>query len=221
MTTMTERPEPLPLPAVLASAGVVSTMVQYRPGDAIFSQGDRCAHVWYIHSGAVKVSVQSRVGKEAVVALLGPGDFLGERSLAGQPSHTSSATALTPSAVAAIAKHDMLRVLRAQQAVSERFIAHLLARNIRIEEEVIDHLFNTSEQRLARTLLRLARQGTSTAPDRIVLRVSQATLAQMIGTTRARVNVFLNKFRKLGVIEYTRQRPLTIHTTSLTRLVQE
>jgi CRP/FNR family transcriptional regulator, cyclic AMP receptor protein len=161
------------------------------------------------------------VGKEAVVALLGTGDFLGEGGLAGQPSHTNSATAITPSAVVAIAKHHMLSVLHAQHAMSDRFIAHILARNIRIEEELIDHLFNSSEKRLARTLLLLARHGTPSAPNCIVLRISQGTLAEMIGTTRSRVNFFLNKFRKLGFIEYEGQFPLTVHPSRLTMMLHE
>jgi CRP/FNR family cyclic AMP-dependent transcriptional regulator len=218
---MTKQPEKLNIPAFLEAAGVVKTLSHYGRGDAIFTQGDPCEHVWYIDAGDVKLSVLSRMGKEAVVALLGPGDFLGEGGLAGQPWQTSSATAITPSAVVAIAKHQMLRILHAQRAMSDRFIAHILARNIRIEEELIDHLFNSSEKRLARTLLLLARQRTPSAPDRIVLRVSQGTLAEMIGTTRSRVNFFLNKFRKLGLIEYDGQCPLKINPSLLTTMLHE
>jgi CRP/FNR family transcriptional regulator, cyclic AMP receptor protein len=161
---MAKHVEKLNIPAFLEAAGIVRTLVHYGRGDAIFTQGEPCERVWYIDSGDVKLSVLSRVGKEAVVALLGPGDFLGEGGLAGQPSRTSSATAITPSAVVAIPKHQMLHILHAQHAMSDRFIAHILARNIRIEEELIDHLFNSSEKRLARTLLLLARHGTATAP---------------------------------------------------------
>jgi CRP/FNR family cyclic AMP-dependent transcriptional regulator len=209
------------LPAWLQTADVGRTLVDYRPGHAIFTQGDPCAQVWYIGAGVVKVSVLSPVGKEAVVALLGPGDFLGEDGLAGRPAHRNSATTMTPTAAVAIAKQDMRRLLHAQQALSDRFIAHLLARNLRIEAELTDHLFNSSEQRLARTLVRLARHGTPSAPDRVVLRISQATLADMIGTTRSRVNFFLNKFRKLGLIEYDGRIPFKINPSLLTTMLHE
>jgi CRP/FNR family cyclic AMP-dependent transcriptional regulator len=207
--------------AFLESAGVAKALVQYGRGDPIFHQGDRCEHVWYIASGDVKLSVLSRAGKEGVVAMLGAGDFLGEGCLAGQPSQTRSATAMTASAIAVIDKRTMVQLLHAQRAMSDRFIAHILARNLRIEEDLIDHLFNSSEKRLARTLLLLARHGTPSAPDHIVLKISQATLAEMIGTTRSRVNGFLNKFKKLGCIEYGGQRPLTIKTASLTVMLRE
>jgi len=218
---MVKRSEKFNIPAWLEAAGVGRTLVDYGPGDVIFTQGDPCEHVWYIDCGDVKLSVLSRVGKEAVVALLGPGDFLGEGGLAGQPSHPNSATAITPSAVAAIPTHHMRRLLHAEHAMSDRFIAHVLARNIRIEEELIDHLFNSSEKRLARTLLLLARHGTPSAPNRVVLRISQGTLAEMIGTTRSRVNFFLNKFRKLGFIEYDGRLPLKINPSLLTTLLHE
>jgi CRP/FNR family cyclic AMP-dependent transcriptional regulator len=209
------------LPAWIQAAGVDRTRVDYGPGQAIFTQGDPCAHVWYIAAGDVKVSVLSAVGKEAVVALLGPGEFLGEDGLAGRSAHRNSATTITPTAVLAIAKPDMLRLLHAQQALSDRFIAHLLARNIRTEAELIDHLFESSEQRLARTLVRLARHSTPSAPDRVGLRISQGTLADMIGTTRSRVNFFLNKFRQLGLIEYDGRLPLKINPSLLTTMLHE
>jgi CRP-like cAMP-binding protein len=196
-------------------------MVHYGRGDPIFVQGDRCEHVWYIASGDVKLSVLSRAGKEGVVAMLGAGDFLGEGCLAGQAAQTRSATAMTPSAIVAIDKHTMVRLLHGQRAMSDRFIAHILARNLRIEEDLIDHLFNSSEKRLARTLLLLARHAGRSGPDPIVLRISQATLAEMIGTTRSRVNTFLNNFKKLGCIEYGGQRPLTINTALLTVMLRE
>jgi CRP-like cAMP-binding protein len=218
---MTKQPRNVNIPALLEAAGIVRTLVHYGRGEPIFAQGAPCEHVWYIDSGDVKLSVVSRVGKEAVVALLGPGDFLGEGGLAGQPSHTSTATAITPSAVVAIATHDMRRILHGQRAMSDRFIAHILARNIRIEEELIDHLFNSSEKRLARTLVLLARHRTASAPDRIVMRISQGTLAEMIGTTRSRVNFFLNKFRKLGFIEYDGRPPLKINPSMLTTILHE
>jgi CRP/FNR family cyclic AMP-dependent transcriptional regulator len=218
---MTKRAKKFSIPALLESAGVVRTLAHYGRNEAIFRQGDPVEHVWYIDSGDVKLSVVSRVGKEAVVALLGPGDFLGEGSLTGQPLQTSTATAITPSAVVAIAKHQMRRILHAQRAMSDRFIAHILARNIRIEAELIDHLFNSSEKRLARTLVLLARHGTPSAQDRIVLRISQGTLAEMIGTTRSRVNFFLNKFRTLGFVEYDGQLPLKINPSLLATMLHE
>jgi CRP/FNR family cyclic AMP-dependent transcriptional regulator len=211
----------LNVPAVLAAARVVPTLVHYSRGETIFTQGARCDHVWYIETGDVKLSVLSRAGKEGVVALLGDGDFVGEACLIGQPSHTGTAVAITPSAVVAVATHDMRRLLRAQPAMSDRFIAHILARNIRIEAALIDHLFNSSEKRLARTLLVLARPTTPRASERRVLRISQTTLAEMIGTTRPRVNVFLNRFKKRGFIHYDGQGPLTINPARLARVLDE
>jgi CRP/FNR family transcriptional regulator, cyclic AMP receptor protein len=153
--------------------------------------------------------------------VLGPGDFLGEGGLAGQPSHLSSATAITPSAIVAIGKHTMLGLLHQQHAMSDRFIAHMLARNIRCEEDLIDHLFNSSEKRLARTLLLLGGYGKPSTPDRLALKISQETLAEMIGTTRSRVNFFLNKFRKLGFIEYDGRLPLKINSSLLSVVLHD
>ena len=150
----------------------------------------------------VKLSVVSSTGKEAVVAMLGPGDFLGEACLAGQPLRVGTATAVVPTAALRILKHEMIRTLQEQQAFSDRFIAHMLLRNIRIGEDLIDQLFNSSEKRLARTLLLLARYGKEDTTPRVLPKLSQETLAEMIGTTRSRVNFFMNKFRKLGLIEY-------------------
>jgi CRP/FNR family cyclic AMP-dependent transcriptional regulator len=221
---MASRHENLNVPAFLASVGVAKTIVQYGRGDAIFTQGDPCEDVCYIESGNVKLSVLSKVGKEAVVAVLGPGDFLGEGGLAGQPSHLGSATAITPSAILAIGKQQMLGLLHKQHAMSDRFIAHMLARNIRIEEDLLDHLFNSSERRLARTLLLLVGYGKPrkpSTPDRLALKISQETLAEMIGTTRSRVNFFLNKFRKLGFIEYDGQLPLKINRSLLSVVLHD
>ena len=186
----------------LDSAGVAKRIVQYARGDAIFSQGDLCKHVLYIQSGGVKLSVLSKTGKEAVVAMLGPGDFFGEGCLAGQKYRMGTATSLTPSTILLVGKEAMSRLLQKQHAMSDRFIAHMLARNIRIEEDLVDQLFNSSEKRLARALLLLARYGQQEKPVRLVPKISQETLAEMVGTTRSRVNFFLNKFRKLGFIEY-------------------
>ena len=189
--------------AFLDSAGLSKTIAEYSRDESIFTQGDACAHVMYIQSGGVKLSVLSKTGREAVVAMLGPGDFFGEGCLAGQPIRIGSATAITPSVILLIDKARMVRLLHRQPSMSDRFITHMLARNIRIEEDLVDQLFNSSEKRLARTLLLLARYGKQDKPARMVPKISQETLAEMIGTTRSRVNFFLNKFRKLGFIEYT------------------
>src|ERR1043165_3905220 len=180
--------------AFLNSAGLSKTIVHYACDESIFSQGDRCDHVLYIQSGGVKLSVLSKTGKEAVVAMLGPGDFFGEGCLAGQKNRVASAPAVTPSAILFVDKAKMAALLHKQQAMSDRFISHMLTRNIRIEEDLIDQLFNSSEKRLARTLLLLARYGKQTSPVRMVPKISQDTLAEMVGTTRSRVNFFLNKF---------------------------
>jgi len=206
---------PFNVRAFLDSAGVERAIEEYDKGDAIFTQGDPCEDVMYIQSGCVKLSVLSKTGKEAVVAMLWAGDFFGEGCLAGQPLRMSSATAVTPSAILRIGKQRMVRVLRRQHAMSDRFIAHMLARNIRIEEDLIDQLFNSSEKRLARALLLLARYGKTDVPARVAPRVSQETLAEMIGTTRSRVNFFLNKFKKLGFIEYDGELPLKINSSLL------
>lgn len=193
---------PFDAQAFLDSAGIERAIADYGRGESIFSQGDACRHVMYIQSGGVKLSVLSKAGREAVVAMLGPGDFFGEGCLAGQRIRMGSATAITPSSILLVTKKNMLRVLHRQHAMSDRFISHMLSRNIRIEEDLIDQLFNSSEKRLARTLLLLARYGQSQHPQRSLPKISQETLAEMIGTTRSRVNFFMNKFRKLGLIEY-------------------
>ena len=189
--------------AFLDSAGIARKIVEYRRADSIFAQGDPCEHVLYIQRGAVKLSVLSKAGHEAVVAMLGPGEFFGEGCLAGQAVRMGSATATMDSAVLLVDKDQMVRLLHEQHALSDRFIAHMLARNIRIEEDLIDQLFNSSEKRLARTLLLLARYGKHDTPVRAVPTISQATLAEMVGTTRSRVNVFMKKFQRLGFIDYT------------------
>jgi len=207
--------------AFLASTGVEKTIVQYRRGETIFTQGDVCNHVMYIQSGAVKLSVLSKTGKEAVVAMLGPGDFFGEGCLAGQTLRMGSATAITPSAILCVPKDQMADVLHQQHAMSDRFITHMLTRNIRIEEDLIDQLFNSSEKRLARTLLLLARYGKQATPVRMVPKISQETLAEMVGTTRSRVNFFLNKFKKLGFIEYNGELPIKINSSLLSVVLHD
>jgi CRP/FNR family transcriptional regulator, cyclic AMP receptor protein len=188
--------------AFLRSAGTGKTIATYRPTDVIFAQGDPSDTVLYLQEGAVKLSVLSRSGKEAVVAMLGRGDFFGERALAGHPVRLEVATAMTATTVLIIPKRQMIRLLHDQHALADRFIAYMLARNIRIEEALVDQLFNSSEKRLARTLLLLARYGKPDQTHRVLPRISQETLAEMVGTTRSRVNFFMNKFKKLGFIEY-------------------
>jgi len=207
--------------AFLDSAGLAKTVVQYGRGDTIFSQGDVCEHVMYIQSGGVKLSVLSKAGREAVVAMLGPGDFFGEGCLAGQPVRMGSAAAMTPSTILLVGKKKMVGLLHQQHAMSDRFIAHMLARNIRIEEDLIDQLFNSSEKRLARTLLLLARYGKQDKPARVLPRLSQETLAEMVGTTRSRVNFFLNKFKKLGFIEYDGELPVKVNSSLLSVVLHD
>jgi CRP/FNR family transcriptional regulator, cyclic AMP receptor protein len=175
--------------------------VKYKPGDVVFSQGDPGVDIRYIQKGAIKLSVLSRIGKEAVVAMLAPGDFFGEGALAGQSVRMGTATAVAPTSVLIIQKKAMIRLLQEEPAFSDRFISHMLARNVRIEGDLVDQLFNSSEKRLARTLLLLARYGQIN-PQPTLPKISQQTLAEMIGATRARVNFFMNKFRRLGLIEY-------------------
>jgi CRP-like cAMP-binding protein len=186
--------------AFLHSAGIEKTVVVYTQGQPIYSQGGMCDTVMYIKTGEVKLSVTSKTGREAIVAILGAGNFFGEGALAGQPLRIGSATAHSPSTIIAVSKSDMGRLLHEEHALSDTFIAHLLTRNIRIEEDLIDQLFNSAEKRLARTLLLLARYGEEKAPQRIIPEISQETLAEMVGTTRSRVNFFMTRFKKLGFI---------------------
>ena len=186
----------------LDSAGVARKVVEFRKKETIFSQGDPCLNVLYIQKGAVRLSVVNETGKEAVVAVLGPGDFFGEGCLAGQPRRIGTATAISPATVLIMEKKEMVRVLHSEHAFSDRFISHMLSRNIRIEEDLVDQLFNSSEKRLARTLLLLARYGKEDKPQKVLPKISQEMLAEMVGTTRSRVNFFMNKFRKLGFIKY-------------------
>ena len=197
------RAHPLNDEAFLASGSLAKTVEEFARGAAIFTQGDVSKHVFYIQSGGVTLSVLSKTGREAVVAMLGQGDFFGEGCLAGQKVRMGSATAITPSAILLISKDQMARLLHKQHGMSDRFISHMLARNIRIEEDLIDQLFNSSEKRLARTLLLLARYGKHDKPVRAVPPVSQETLAEMVGTTRSRVNFFMRKFQRLGFIDYS------------------
>jgi CRP-like cAMP-binding protein len=188
--------------AFLDSAGVARKVPEFKKKAAIFSQGDPAKNVLYIQNGSVRLSVVNETGKEAVVAILGPGDFFGEGCLAGQPIRIGSATAVAATTVLVIEKKEMIRVLHAEHAFSDRFISYMLSRNIRVEEDLVDQLFNSSEKRLARTLLLLARYGKEDKPQKMVPKVSQEMLAEMVGTTRSRVNFFMNKFKKLGFVKY-------------------
>lgn len=186
----------------LDTAGLSRKVTEYRRGESIYTQGDLAHSVMYVQKGGVKLSVVNGSGKEAVVAMFGPTDFFGEGCMAGQTIRMGTAKAITPTTLLLIEKNELLRVLHAQHELSDHFIRYMLAHNIRVEEDLIDQLFNSSEKRLARTLLLLARYGKQAHPDRTLPKVSQETLAEMIGTTRSRVNFFMNKFRKLGFIEY-------------------
>ena len=187
--------------AFLSSVGVSKRQIEFRKKQRLFSQGDLASHVFYIQEGSVKLAVTSAEGKEAVIALLGAGDFLGEGCLAGQPLWIATATTMTQGSALVIEKTEMLRLLHADHEFSDRFISYIVTRNLKTEEDLIDQLFNSSEKRLARTLLLLARYGKPTQALTLP-KVSQSVLAEMIGTTRTRVNFFMNKFRKLGFIEY-------------------
>jgi CRP-like cAMP-binding protein len=186
----------------LDSAGLGRKVAKFAGKETVFTQGDPATNVMYIQEGAVKLVVVNETGKEAVVGMLGPGDFFGEGCLSGQAVCMVTATAITPTTVLVIEKEEMSRVLHEEHEFSDRFISYMLLRNIRIEEDLIDQLFNSTEKRLARTLLLLARYGTQGHPENVLPKVSQEMLAEMIGTTRTRVNLFMNKFRRLGFIQY-------------------
>jgi len=205
--------------AFLDSSGVARKVIEFKKADVVYAQGDSAKSVMYIQSGGVKLTVVNEVGKEAVVAILGPGDFFGEGSLAGQPVRMGTATAITPSIVLRIERNEMFKVLHEEHGLSDRFIKFMLARNIRIEEDLIDQLFNSSEKRLARTLLLLARYGKEDQPHGVLPKMSQETLAEMVGTTRSRVNFFMNKFRRMGFIKYNGG--LQINTSLLSVVLHE
>jgi CRP/FNR family transcriptional regulator, cyclic AMP receptor protein len=195
------------------------TVATCRPEEVIFSQGDRADGVYYIQSGKVKLSVTSASGKEAVVAVLGDGDFFGEGSLIAQPVRLATATALADCTLDRIDKTKMLRVLHEEPEFSDRFTAHLLTRNSRVEADLVDQLLNSSEKRLARTLLLLANFGKEGRPEPITTKISQETLAEMVGTTRPRISFFMNKFRKLGFIDYNGT--LRVHSSLLSVLLRD
>ena len=195
------------------------TVSNYQKDQIIYVQGDPADSVFYVHKGKAKVTVLSEQGKGAVVALLRSGDFFGEGCLAGQTRRMASATSMSASTVVVIRKEEMTRGLHENPAFSDRFLSHMLTRNIRIEEDLIDQLFNSSEKRLARALLLLARYGEQDRPQHVLPNLSQELLAEMVGTTRSRVNFFMNKFRKLGFIEYNGE--LRINTSLLTVVLHD
>jgi CRP/FNR family transcriptional regulator, cyclic AMP receptor protein len=192
---------------------------KYTPKKAVFRQGDAADSIFYIEKGKVKVGVVSKRGKEAVVGILGPGDFLGEGCLAGQPLRMASATPLTDCTIIRIEKDATIQALRNDPRFSEIFLAYLLVRNIRVQEDLVDQLFNSSEKRLARVLLLLANYGQEGKPDLVIEKISQETLAEMIGTTRSRVSHFMNKFRKLGFIKYNGT--LEVHSSLLSVVLHD
>lgn len=186
----------------LDSVGLGRKVAKFRGGETVFTQGDPAKSVMYIKEGGVKLTVTSASGKEAVLAVLGPRDFFGEGCLAGQSVRMATAATVAVTTVLVLEKTEVIRVLHEEHEFSDRFIAYVLARNNRVEEDLVDQLFNSSEKRLARTLLLLANYGAQGQPQKVIPRVTQETLAEMVGTTRSRVNFFMNKFRRLGFIEY-------------------
>jgi len=217
---MTDAPRAVFDPKILLSTVNKGRSVRnFAPGAVIFTQGESADGVFYIQSGDVKIVVTSEQGKEAIVGMLRPGEFFGEGCLIGQPTRLASAVAVSDCEVTCVEKPEMLRLLHAEPAMSELFMEHLLTRNGRIEADLVDQLFNSSEKRLARTLLLLASFGKDGAPQPITGKVSQETLASIVGTTRSRISFFMNKFRRLGFIEYNGH--LEVHSSLLTVLLRD
>ncbi len=212
-------PLPFDVPAFLNSAAGTRPITRFARGVVVFAQGSAANSVFFLQKGIVQLSVLSSTGKEAVVATLAPGDFFGEGCLAGQPRRMAAAKAVTATTALRIPKAEMVQTLHEHHEFSDRFIAHMLERNIRVEEDLVAQLFNFSEKRLARTLLLLARYGKDDTTERTVPHLSQETLAEMVGTTRSRVNLFMNKFRKLGFIEYNGG--LKIHNSLLSVVLHD
>jgi CRP-like cAMP-binding protein len=204
---------------LLETPGLKAREIHQPAGAVLFAQGDAATSVIYIRRGRVKLAVVSKGGKEAVVGVLGAGDFVGEGALAGPPIRLATATTMVASVTIAVPKRQMARLLHQHRGLSDRFIEHMLARNVRLEEDLVDQLFNASEKRLARTLLLLARYGKPVPAGRVLPRVSQEVLAEMVGTTRSRVNFFMNKFRKLGFIDYNGT--LTVNDTLMSVVLHE
>ncbi|MGD1065324.1 MAG: Crp/Fnr family transcriptional regulator [Vulcanimicrobiaceae bacterium] len=216
---MIEESRPFDSKAFLTAVGDGRTVLTYKKERVIFAQGDPADSVFYVQRGKVKLGIVSPRGKEAVVAILNGGSFFGEGCLAGQPLRMATAVAMTECSLVQVERSTMIRVLHDEPDFSETFIAHLLTRNIRIEEDLVDQLFNSSEKRLARILLLLANFGKDGHPEEVIPQISQETLAEMIGTTRSRVSFFLNKFRKLGFIEYNGG--MHVHTSLLNVILHD
>jgi CRP/FNR family cyclic AMP-dependent transcriptional regulator len=200
--------------AFLDARGMAGCVADYRPGEIIYEQGALSDTVLYIQHGSVKLSIMSQTGKEAIVGLLGDGEFCGEEALAGRPTRAATASAMTATRIRVVPKRQMIHLLHEQHALADRFIAHMLARNSRLEEDLVDQLFNAAEKRLARTLLLLARHGKTNRPQAALSPIPQEVLAEMVGTTRSRVNLFMNKFRKFGFIDYD-SNGITVHSALL------
>jgi CRP-like cAMP-binding protein len=205
----------------LSTAGEAASSREFAPGMVVFSQGEPADAVFYIRTGKVKLSLLSHRGKEAIIALLGTGDFFGEGAVAGQAARMATATTLSAATIARVPEAVMHRVLRERAEFAERFISHLLARNVRFEEDLTDQLFNSSERRLVRALVRLADFGKARGADPLIAKISQKNLAEMVGTTRSRVSFFMNKFRRLGLIEYGGEDELRVHGSLLNILTQD
>ena len=215
------RKKPIFRPAAfLARTGLGRTILDLKKGQTVFSQGDAANAVFYVQKGKIRLTVISKRGKEATISLLGSGNFLGEECIATiQPQRMATATALTPASVLRIERTEMIRVLHEEKLFSEVFVTHLLTRNARIQEDLVDQLFNSSEKRLARALLLLAQFGKDGAPETVIPKMSQETLAEMIGTTRSRVSFFMNRFRKMGFIEYNGS--LSVHSSLLNVILHD
>lgn len=213
--------QPIPafdLQTFLDSAGIARSIKKYASAATLFSQGDPANHVFYVQDGSVKLSVTSRSGKEAAVAILYPGSFFGEGCMADQPRRMATASALTASTVLVVEKARMIVMLQTESKLADRFLSHMLSRNIRMEQDIVDRLFNSGEKRLARALLLLARYGTKNQAL-LLPKVSQQTLAELVGTTRSRINFFMNKFRDLGFIEYNGQ--IKVHKSLVTVVLHD
>lgn len=213
------RPAPFDVREFLGSAAGTRPIARFVRGAVVFAQGEPADTIYFLQKGTVQLSVLSSTGKEAVVALIAAGDFFGEGCLAGQPQRMATAKAVSSTVTLRIPKAEMVKTLREHHEFSDRFIAHMLARNIRVEADLVDQLFNSTEKRLARTLLLLARYGNEDTTNRTLPRLSQETLAEMVGTTRSRVNFFMNKFRRLGYIDYNGT--LTVHNSLLSLVLHD
>ena len=205
----------------LTATGIKGQVAVYRRRQFIYRQGEQCSSAFYVEVGMVQLSVVSKAGRQAVVAMLGPGEFFGEGCLAGQTLRMGSASAAESTTVVSIDKRQMSAVLHQEHPLSDRFVRHMLARNIRIEQDLIDHLFNSSEKRLARKLLLLARYGNDDLPTRTIPPILQSTLAEMVGTTRSRVNIFMKKFKRLGFVDYDAGGRIVVHNSLLTVVLHD